>query len=103
MRGANQEAHLGRLSEVSLTSHDSEVLVQSTKKLKVNKTPKKNIGDFEVIRGLGKGAFGKVYLIKEREPSDPMHDRLDILSINDGQYQDEELEVPEELMFQDKK
>jgi hypothetical protein len=67
--------------------------------LKVNKTPKKTINDFEVVRGLGKGAFGRVYLIRERETEDVLHERLDILSINDGEFQDEELEIPEELVF----
>lgn len=27
---------------------------------------KKTIKDFEFVRGLGKGAFGKVYLIREK-------------------------------------
>lgn len=42
-----------------------------------------------MIRGLGKGAFGKVYLIKERDQSVPLNQNKDILSLNDGEFQDE--------------
>jgi len=42
------------------------------------------------VRGLGKGAFGKVYLIREREESElPDHEK-DILSLREGHYQDDE-------------
>jgi len=34
--------------------------------MRMNKNCKKTLNDFEVLRGLGKGGFGKVYLIKER-------------------------------------
>jgi len=67
--------------------------------MKINKTPKKTISDFEVVRGLGKGAFGRVYMIKEREAWEPLHEKLDILSINEGEFQDEEPETAEELVF----
>ena len=33
-------------------------------RMKISKSTKKTISDFEVVRGLGKGAFGKVYLIR---------------------------------------
>jgi hypothetical protein len=50
--------------------------------LKVNKTPRKTINDFEVVRGLGKGAFGKVYLIRERDIMLPISENKDIMSLN---------------------
>lgn len=59
--------------------------------MKVGKSTKKTINDFQVIRGLGKGAFGKVYLIKERDQSVLLNHNNDILSLNDGEFQDEEL------------
>jgi hypothetical protein len=46
MRAANTDAKLGRFEEVSLTSHDSEILLESAKKLRMNKTPKKTVSDF---------------------------------------------------------
>jgi hypothetical protein len=42
-------------------------------------------------------------MIKEREAWEPAHQRLDILSINEGELLDEEVEVAEELVFEDKK
>lgn len=37
-----------------------------------NEAQPKSIGDFTVVRGLGKGAFGQVYLVKDKEKSIPM-------------------------------
>lgn len=69
---------------------------------KVSKSTKKTISDFEVVRGLGKGAFGKVYLIREREESElPDHEK-DILSLREGHYQDDEYQMAEELTVEDK-
>lgn len=71
--------------------------------MKIIKITKKTINDFEVVRGLGKGAFGKVYLIKERDYSTPLRDTQDIMSLNVGEFHDQEVEVPEELAIQCKK
>ena len=71
--------------------------------MKIIKINKKTINDFEVVRGLGKGAFGKVYLIKERDYSTPLKENQDIMSLNVGNFHDEEVEVPEELTIQFKK
>ncbi len=57
---------------------------------KISKSTRKTISDFEVVRGLGKGAFGKVYLIREREESEPPNHEKDILSLREGHYQDDE-------------
>jgi hypothetical protein len=38
-------------------------------------------------------------MIKEREAWEPLHEKLDILSINEGDFQDEEAEMAEELVF----
>ena len=48
---------------------------------KIIKSVKKTINDFEVVRGLGKGAFGLVFLIKERENEDPLTFEQDIMSL----------------------
>lgn len=56
-----------------------------------------------MVRGLGKGAFGKVYLIKERDYSTPLQENQDIMSLNVGEFHDQEVEVPEELAIQCKK
>lgn len=56
-----------------------------------------------MVRGLGKGAFGKVYLIKERDYSTPLKENQDIMSLRVGEFHDEEVEVPEELTIQFKK
>lgn len=68
--------------------------------MKVLKTSRKTINDFEVVRGLGKGAFGKVYLIKERDCSAPLREDQHIMSLRLGDFHDQEVEVPEELAIQ---
>jgi hypothetical protein len=42
---------------------------------------KKTIKDFEFVRGLGKGAFGKVYLIREKVTGD-YSDTPDLMSLD---------------------
>lgn len=52
---------------MSLTSHDVESEYNKTPKNVQSKYSKKTIDDFEVVRGLGKGGFGRVYMIREKE------------------------------------
>ena len=50
----------------------------------VKKNPrgmKKTIKDFEFVRGLGKGAFGKVYLIREKMSGDH-NESQDLMSLD---------------------
>lgn len=50
----------------------------------VKKNPrgmKKTIKDFEFVRGLGKGAFGKVYLIREKISGDH-NETQDLMSLD---------------------
>ena len=56
----NLKAHL------SLSSHNFEDSPKFFEKQRTSKIYKKSLDDFEVVRGLGKGAFGKVFMIKER-------------------------------------
>lgn len=49
---------------LSLATQNQDEETESTPIKKPHKAGKKTIKDFEVVRGLGKGAFGRVYMIK---------------------------------------
>ena len=49
---------------LSLTTHNQDQEAELIAVQKSSKFIKKSLNDFEVVRGLGKGAFGRVYLIK---------------------------------------
>ena len=58
------EANLTELkSQLSLTSHNLDDSIERNFHKKTSR-PGKTLDDFEVVRGLGKGAFGRVFLIK---------------------------------------
>ena len=60
-------SEVGRMSGLTLTSHRDDEEVVEEQPETVHRQHRKTIYDFKVIRGLGKGSFGNVYLIKERD------------------------------------
>lgn len=93
-KSANLSENKRRLS-LATQNQEEEADLLSIKK--TSKTTKKTIKDFQVVRGLGKGAFGRVYMIKERQDQQPLSLDQDILSLKEEGFQEEEPEQPENI------
>ena len=76
------EQHLFRYrSQLSLSSQFEESPTDFVGK-RNSRVSKTSLDDFELVRGLGKGAFGKVFMIKEREVPISVQSNKNILSIS---------------------
>ena len=91
----NKEANLSDIkSHLSLTTHNmDESGSYIFAKKKTNRGGKKTLNDFEIVRGLGKGAFGRVFMIKERENEEPIPYENSIMSIRVEEEVDENEQV----------